>query len=208
MGEPRGIRTFRAGVDAYDRHVGRYTDQLAGRLLEVAGVAPGQRALDVGCGPGAVTRALAAVVGGDRVAAVDPTPSFVEACRARVPGAAVREAAAEQLPFDADSFDVVLSQLVVNFMSDAPAAVEEMHRVAKPGAVVAAAVWDYAEGMTFLRRFWDAARSVDPRADASDEAKIMRYCSPSELAALWNGTALADVTTGALTARASYGSFD
>src|SRR4051794_34250663 len=150
MEEPHGIRTFRAGADAYDRHVGRYTDELAAQLLEVAGVTAGQRALDVGCGPGAVTRSLAAVVGAERVAAIDPTSSFVEACRARVPGADVREAAAERIPFGADGFDVVLSQLVVNFLTDAPAAVGEMRRVAKPGAVVAAAVWDYADGMTFL----------------------------------------------------------
>src|SRR5215207_998079 len=180
MEGPSGAATFRASADTYDRHVGRYTGELATRLLEAAAVEPGGHALDVGCGPGAVTRALAALLGAENVAAIDPSEPFAEACRARVPGADVRVGAAEQLPFADDSFDAVLSQLVLNFMSDAPVAVAEMRRVAKSGGVVAAAVWDYADGMTFLRRFWDAARAIDPQAAARDEGQIMRYCSPPE----------------------------
>src|SRR5215216_1084102 len=86
---------FRASADAYDQHVGRYTHELATRLVETAGVQPGQCVLDVGCGPGSLTRVLAATVGADRVAAVDPSGPFVAACRARVPAADVRLASAE-----------------------------------------------------------------------------------------------------------------
>src|SRR5215213_4541265 len=120
MEGPSGTAAFRAGADAYDRHVGRYTDELAQHLIAAAGIAPGQRVLDVGCGPGAVTKALAAAVGADRVSAIDPTPAFVTACLDRVPGADVRMAAAEQLPFPGNTFDATLSQLVLNFMDDAP----------------------------------------------------------------------------------------
>jgi SAM-dependent methyltransferase len=95
---PSGASTFLAAADAYDRHIGRYGPSLAAGLIEAAGIAPGQRALDVGCGPGALTRALGAALGGGFVAAVDPSPPFAEACRARVPEADVRVAAARRCP--------------------------------------------------------------------------------------------------------------
>jgi SAM-dependent methyltransferase len=209
MPDPAGAATFQAPAAAYDRHIGRYADGLAVLLLDAVGVRAGQRALDVGCGPGALTRALAAALGAQRVAAVDPSPPFVEACRGRVPGADVRQGAAETLPFDAASFDVVLSQLVVNFMTDAVAGVGEMRRVAKPGGIVASAVWDYADGMTLLRRFWDAATRVDPeRAPGRDEGRVMQWCSPGELESLWSQAGLGEVSSGELHAHARYESFD
>src|SRR5688500_7691257 len=113
-----GASTFRVGGDAYQRFVGRYGQALAQRLCAAAGVQPGTRALDVGCGPGALTRVLADLLGAEAVAGVDPSEPFVSACRERVPGADVRLASAEALPFEDDEFDAVLSQLVVNFMAD------------------------------------------------------------------------------------------
>jgi len=207
--EGRAGAEFRTSAEAYDRHVGRYTDELAAALVEVAGVRPGQRALDVGCGPGALTRALATITGADDVAAVDPSPPYADACRARVPNADVRVATAKALPFADDTFDVVLSQLVLNFMSDAPAGVREMRRVARPGTTVGACVWDYADGMTLLRRFWDAALRVDPEGAAQrDEGRVMPYCTPPELEALWTGARLDDVASGELHAGARYEDFD
>jgi len=207
--EGSGAAAFRTSAQAYDRHVGRYTDELAAALAEVAGVEPGQRALDVGCGPGALTRALAAIVGAENVAAVDPSPPYADACRARVPNADVRVGAAEALPFDDQAFDVVLSQLVLNFMTDAPAGVGEMRRVARTGATVGACVWDYAGGMTLLRRFWDAALRVDPaNASSHDEGQVMRFCTPPELEALWVDTGLSHVASGELQTSARYADFD
>lgn len=100
----------------------------------------------------------------------------------------------------------MLSQLVVNFLADAPAGVAAMVRAARPGGVVAAAVWDYAGEMTMLRAFWDAALELDP--DAPDEGRTMRYCSERELADLWRGAGLGDVRTTALVADAGYEDFD
>jgi SAM-dependent methyltransferase len=209
MGGTMGAATFIAPADAYDRHIGRYGASLAAGLVAAAGIAPGQRALDVGCGPGALTQALAVALGGASVAAVDPSPPFAEACRGRVPEADVRVAAAEALPFDDGGFDAVLSQLVLNFMTDAAAGVGEMRRVARPGGVVAACVWDYADGMTLLRCFWDAALEVDPEgAPAHDEGRVMRFCTPAELEGLWRGADLADVRCGALDATAGYEDYD
>ena len=106
----------------------------------------GQRALDVGCGPGALAVALADVLGPESVAAVDPSEPFVEVCRARAPGTDVRVTRAEDLPFAAGEFDAVLAQLVVQRLDDAPRGVAEMRRVARPGGVVAACTWDFASG--------------------------------------------------------------
>lgn len=200
---------FRASADAYDRFVGRYAPALARALIDFAGVESDASALDVGCGPGAVTRELVARGGAEHVSAVDPSEPFVDACRARNPGVYVAVAPAEALPFEDDSFDAVLSQLVVNFMRDAHAGVREKVRVARPGAVVAACVWDYAGEMTLLRAFWDAAREVDPqRGAAADEGVVMRWCAEGELAQLWREAGLEDVRFGALTVAAQYESFD
>ncbi len=198
--------SFEADAAVYDRFVGRYAPQLSAALIEVAGVGVGERVLDVGCGPGGLTRVLAELVGAERVAAVDPSTSFVEACRARVPGADVRIGAAEALPFDTATFDVVLSQLVVNFMRDADAGVAEMRRAAREGGRVASCVWDYAEGMTMLRAFWDGAIDIDPAAP--DEGRTMRYCSEAGLGELWRRAGLRDVETGALDVEAWYEDFD
>jgi SAM-dependent methyltransferase len=181
MAELRGAATFRTSAEAYDRHIGRYGPALARALIEAANVSAGQRALDVGCGPGALTAVLSEVLGPNRVTAVDPSDPFVEACARRRPGVDVRVGSAEALPFADHSFDVTLAQLVLNFMNDPRAGVGEMGRVTRPGGVVAAAVWDYAGEMTLLRRFWDAAVSLDPDAADRDEGRSMPYCSPEEL---------------------------
>lgn len=204
-----GAETFRASADAYDRLVGRYGAQLASSLIDFASVAPGIRALDVGCGPGALAAALAGRLGTGNVGAADPSEPFVEACRARLPGVEVVLAAAEALPFAEGTFDATLSQLVVNFMRDAEAGVREMARVTGPGGVVASCVWDYAGEMTLLRAFWDAAREVDPeRAAAADEAVVMRWCAEGELADLWRGCGLRDVRFGPLVVNATYTDFE
>jgi SAM-dependent methyltransferase len=197
---------FQASGDLYDRFVGRYGSALGDALLDFAEVRSGMRVLDVGCGSGALAGRAAELVGPGNVAGVDPSQPFVESCRARVPDADVRVAAAESLPFPDDSFDTVLSQLVVNFIGDAPKGVAEMARVAKPGGVVAACVWDYAVGMRMLRAFWDAAVELD--ASAPDEGAFMRNATPGELEELWVQGDLADVETSTLEVEAEYDDFD
>lgn len=208
MSEVRGAATFRTSADAYDRHIGRYGPELAAALIAAAGLQPGLRALDVGCGPGALATALSELLGAENVAAVDPSEPFAQACAARLPGVRVEVAAAEALPFPDASFDAALSQLVVSFMTDAAAGVREMRRVTRSGGTVAAAVWDYANGMTLLRRFWDAAVALDPQAESLDEGRTMRYCNPDELAQLWAEAGLEEVATSALDVGADYDDFD
>ena len=113
MSDAPGAATFRTPADAYDRHIGRYGGELARALIAAAGVRPGDRALDVGCGPGALTAALVAAIGAANVAAVDPSAPFAEACRRRLPGVRVEIARAEALPFPDAGFDHAFAQLVV-----------------------------------------------------------------------------------------------
>lgn len=204
-----GAETFLSSSEAYDRHVGRYGAKLAAVLVEFAGIEPGMRALDVGCGPGALTSVLAQRLGAANVCGADPSEPFVQACRAGLPGVEVFVAGAEALPFPEDSFDAVLSQLVVNFMGDPVAGVREMARVTRPGGVIASCVWDYAGEMSLLRTFWDAAREIAPEAAAaSDEGVVMRFSGEGELAELWSATGLRDVRFGHLIVPASYADFE
>ena len=207
MADVPGAATFQTPADAYDRHVGRYGSELAPALAGIAGLRPGQRALDVGCGPGALTAELVARLGPDHVAAVDPSAPFADACRRRLPGVRVEIAAAEALPFPDSEFDAVLSQLVVNFMSDPQAGLGEMRRVIRPGGTVAAAVWDYAGDMILLRRFWDAAVAHDPSARERDEGLCMPFCTSEALGELWWEAGLAAVRVSAATVAADYDGF-
>jgi SAM-dependent methyltransferase len=197
--------TFAVAGDAYDRYMGRYSRELAPRLIEFAGIEPGMRVLDVGCGPGPLTEPLAERVGADHVAAADPSEPFVAACAERVPGADVRRAVAEELPWPDKAFDAALAQLVVNFMRDAYVGVGEMRRVVRPGGVVAACTWDYGDGMQLLRTFWAAARDLDP--DAPDEALTMRYITPDDLDELWRHVGCNEITTEPIVVDSRYADF-
>jgi SAM-dependent methyltransferase len=162
--------TFEVAAEAYDRFMGRYSQQLSPQLAELAGVRAGQHVLDVGCGPGALTAELVGRVGADAVSAVDPSEAFVAAARDRYPGVDVQRATAEQLPFEDGAFDAVLAQLVVHFMADPVAGLREMKRVSSSGGTVAASVWDHAGERTPLAAFWRAARELDPEVE--DESAL------------------------------------
>ena len=148
--------------EAYDRFMGRYSRLLAADLADWLEVAAGQRAVDVGCGPGALTGVLVERLGADHVAAVDPSSSFVEACRSRFPGVDVRLAAAESLPFDGAGFDVAAACLVVHFMTNPVGGLTEMARVTRPGGRVGATVWDLAGGREPMAPLWQVMRELDP----------------------------------------------
>jgi ubiquinone/menaquinone biosynthesis C-methylase UbiE len=208
MSATSAAQTFLHGADVYDQHIGRYGSELAVELIKFADVRSGQQVLDVGCGPGALTRQLVPLLGADHVAAIDPSPPFVEACQDRLPGVRVQVAAAEALPFDDGVFDATLAQLVVNFMTDAVSGLREMCRVTRSGGIVAAAVWDYAGQMTLLRHFWDAVIALDPTAAELDEGRSMRYSTPEELQALWTAAGLEQIKITGVVVTAGYEGFE
>ncbi|HLF41936.1 MAG TPA: class I SAM-dependent methyltransferase [Acidimicrobiia bacterium] len=161
--------SFFVGANAYDRFMGRYSMPLAPQLADFAGVEAGQVVLDVGCGPGALTGELVRRLGPAAVSAVDPSEPFVAATRERYPGVSVRRGAAEELPFEDQTFDAALAQLVVHFMTNPVAGLGEMARVTRQHGVVAACVWDYGGGRGPLNLFWAAARELDP--DVEDQSQ-------------------------------------
>src|SRR5262245_3108204 len=151
--------------------MGRYSGPLAPAFADFAEIASGPQVLDVGCGTGMLTGELVRRLGAGSVTAVDPSAAFVAAMEERFPGVDVRQAPAEQLPFDDARFDASLAQLVVHFMTDPVAGLTEMRRVTKPGGVVAACVWDHAGGQGPLAAFWRGAHALDPNAiDESSRA--------------------------------------
>ncbi|MEP6665724.1 MAG: methyltransferase domain-containing protein, partial [Nocardioidaceae bacterium] len=133
--------SFDVTADAYHQFMGRYSEPLAIAFADLAGARAGMRALDVGCGPGALTAELVTRLGPDAICAIDPSESFVAAVRARFPGVDVRSGVAEQLPFPDETFDLALAELVVHFMTDPVAGLQEMARVTRPAGQIAACVW-------------------------------------------------------------------
>ncbi len=196
---------FDVAPDAYGRFMGRYAEPLAVEFVEWAGVGPGQRALDVGCGPGTVTARLVERLGAGAVAAVDPSTTFVAATRERFPDVDVRRGVAERLPFPDGAFDAALAQLVVHFMSDPVAGLREMARVTRPDGVVAACVWDHAGGQGPLSVFWQAVRDIDP--DHPGEADLAGT-RQGHLEELSRAAGLELVEVGALSVTVPYASFD
>jgi SAM-dependent methyltransferase len=186
--------------------MGRYSRPLAVAFADAAGVAAGQSALDVGCGPGALTGVLVDRLGAGSVSAFDPSPPFVAECAARHPGVAVRLGQAEAVPFAAGSFDRVLAQLVLHFVTDPARCIREFRRVLRPGGVAAACVWDFGEGMQMLRLFWDSALLVDP--SAPDEARTLRFGREGEIAEILTQAGLDDVVETTLVVDSTYAGFD
>lgn len=189
--------------DAYDRYIGRYSRELAPRFIDFAGVDRGP-VLDLGCGPGGLSLALASRLGAQGVAAVDPSESFVAACRARVPGADIRLARAESLPFAPATFEGLLAQLVLSFLSDAPRAMAEAMRVVRPGGTVAACMFA-SDGLAVSATFWRAALRFDPAAP--DDARLP-FRKEEDLLALFRSAGLRDVASGRIDLEARYADFD
>jgi SAM-dependent methyltransferase len=195
--------SFDVSGNSYDRFMGRYSRELAPAFADFAEVEPGQRALDVGCGSGVLTEELARRVGADHVAGADPSP-LLDACAERVPGADLKRAAAEDLPWPDDSFDAALAQLVVHFMSDVEAGIAEMARVTRRGGAVAACTWDFSGGMKLLGTFWESARALEPGAVETETSAF----DEARLDALWRGAGLGDVEVDALVVSSRYEDFD
>jgi SAM-dependent methyltransferase len=206
LDEVEGARTFAVAGTTYDSFMGRYSIALAEQFADAAGVVAGDRAIDVGCGPGALTGVLVARLGAEAVYACDPSPPFRDECAARHPGVVVKPGRAESIPFETDAVDHAMAQLVLHFVSEPRQAALEMARVVRPGGRVSACVWDFDEGMQMLRGFWDAALSLDP--DAPDEARTLRFGRPGEIAETFASAGLEEIVESTLSVESTYQSFD
>ena len=179
----RDLVTFEVSGEAYGRFMGRFSEPLAVPFADAAELVPGDRVLDVGCGPGALTAELSRRVGQTSVSAVDPSAPFVAALRQRLPEVDVHQATAEQLPFADDTFDAALAQLVVHFMADPVAGLRQMRRVTRQGGRLLACVWDHAGESGPLSIFIRAALDLDPAAPHELDRAGVREGHLAQLAA-------------------------
>ncbi|MDX6748544.1 methyltransferase domain-containing protein [Geminicoccaceae bacterium 1502E] len=167
--------------ERYEAYVGRWSRMVAAEFLSWLAAPPGLAWLDVGCGTGALSGAVARSCAPGRLAGIDPSAGFLALAREQVPTAELHEGDAQALPFPDASFDRAVSGLVLNFVPDPARAVAEMARVLRPGGEAALYVWDYAGRMELMRRFWDAAAALDPAASALDEGRRSPICHPGRL---------------------------
>jgi len=187
-------------ADAYDRFMGRWSRQVAKAFIQWLAPPASWNWLEVGCGTGALTQAIYLNAHPASVVACDPSPQFVSFARRSFANPAITflEAGADELPHREDGFDVVASGLVLNFIPSLDLAVRSMISRLRPGGMLAAYVWDYAEGMQFLRIFWEAAVELDPAAAGLDEGQRFPICHPQALTDLLEGAGLDLVESRAL----------
>lgn len=196
--------SFLVSADSYARFMGRFSEPLAVEFVDAAGVHRGQRALDVGCGPGALSAVLVERLGAENVVGIDPSEMFVAAFGERFPGVEVHAGGAEQMPFADDRFDTCLAELVVSFMTDPVAGLTEMARVTRPGGIIAACVWDLVGDSGPLSTFWRAARDLDPEAvDESDRPGARE----GHLVELFEQAGLHDLVPSTITATVQFATF-
>jgi SAM-dependent methyltransferase len=196
--------------DAYEAYVGRWSRRIARSFVPALAVPTGREWLDVGCGTGALAATVLASADPASLLGVDPSEGFLAEAGRQIDDRRVsfRVADARSLPFGDDAFDAVVSGLAVNFVPEPDEAAAELARVARPGGVVAAYVWDYADGMQMMRYFWDAAASVDPAGAEADEGRRFPLCAPAPLRALWTAAGLRDVTVRAIEIPTVFTGFD
>jgi ubiquinone/menaquinone biosynthesis C-methylase UbiE len=197
--------SFEVAGEAYDRFMGRYSQPLAAHFVDLLEVRAGQRALDVGCGPGALTAPLVDRLGADHVSAIDPSAPFVETCRARFPEVDVRRGSAESLPWDDDSYDVAAACLVVHFMTDPVAGMSEMRRVTRDDGWVGATVWDLAGSRAPMAPLWTAMAEVSPQ---QPDERDLQGGSRESLRSIMEGAALRDVEVVELPVTVTHPSFE
>lgn len=211
MNAPASSTFVAADGDGYELQMGRWSRRLCEPFLDFAGTAPGESILDVGCGTGALEDALLRRCRFGRLQAVDFSPVYVEhaARRIRDPRVSFEVGDACALNLPDGSFDRVLSLLVLHFVPKAEQAVAEMKRVARPGAVVAAAVWDARGSFVANRLFFDTAAALDPKAGERRARNYTRPMTrPGELANAWRAAGLLEVRESLLGIRMEFASFE
>lgn len=187
-------------ANAYELYVGRWSRLVAAEFLRWLAPGSGQAWADVGCGTGALTAALLADYEPAAVYGLDRSAYFLADTRKRILDGRFRpvQGNAVRLPWAAGSCDSVVSGLVLNFVPDPAGMVREMARVTRPGGVVALYVWDYREGMQFMRYFWDVVKSVSPPDASLDEGDRFPLCQPKPLRALLKEAGLRKVESRAI----------
>jgi SAM-dependent methyltransferase len=186
--------------DAYESYMGRWSRRLAALFLDWLALPTGLDWLDVGCGTGALSDAICRRRRPHSLVGCDLSPDFVSFARNSIPDcpATFIVASADNLPGEGSGFDVIISGLALNFLPEPVKALQLMRARLRPDGTLAAYVWDYAEGMQFLRIFWDEATAMDPSASQLDEAYRFPLCQPDRLADLFLRAGMEAVATTSL----------
>src|SRR5215475_3650902 len=212
MRAPAAASTYHATDGAaYEVFLGRWTRRLAQPLLDFAEFPEEGRLLDVGCGTGSLAHAMAARWPGRTVIGVDVAAPYVAFARSqhRSDNLTFEQADAAKLPYADASFAGVTAQLVLNFVPDVAAALNEMKRVTMRGGRLVAAVWDFRGGLVYQRIFWDTAAGIDANAAAArDKLFSGALALPDGLTALFASTGLAQVERTSITIRMDYANFE
>ena len=204
--------TFMASSgDGYEFQMGRWSRRLAEPFLDFSGCRDGETILDAGCGTGSLTFALARRAQDLRIQGIDFSPVYIAHARQHNHDSniAFRVGDICSLPFADASFDRVLSLLVLHFVPNTDRAVSEMRRVARPGATVAAAVWDARGGVVAPRMFLDTAATLDQKGNELRARSCTRPMTrPGELLAAWRTAGFIDIRETMLTIRMEFASVD
>jgi len=176
-----------ANGNLYERYVGRWSRPVAREFLQWLAVSAGSQWLDVGCGTGALSQTILEVSEPAGITALDRSEAFVAFASSQITDERVRFEVgdAQTLRSDIGPFDAIVSGLVLNFIPQPDQALAGMKRVARTGGLVAAYVWDYAEGMQLMRHFWDAAVALDPKVSDIDEVKRFPHSRPEPMKELF-----------------------
>jgi len=195
---------------SYEAYMGRWSRLTALEFVRWLDREPGLSWLDVGCGTGALSRAVLGHAAPRMLLAIDRSPAYARAARERLAHERARFAVgdAQALPVAAHEHDVAISALVLNFVSQPERMIREMRRTIRVGGALALYVWDYAGRMELIRHFWDAAVEVDPGAEALDEAKRFPVCRPDSLRSLLENEGLCGVEVEALDVVTRFADFD
>jgi SAM-dependent methyltransferase len=196
--------------DLYESYVGRWSRIVAREFIHWLAIPDNHRWLDVGCGTGALSQTVVEIANPQKLKGIDRSEGFLQFARQRVrhSQASFEAGDAQALPVEAETYDVAISGLVLNFVPEPSQMVAEMRRAVRQGGTVALYIWDYAGKMQMMRHLWNAAAALDPGALRLDEGRRFPLCNPEALAQLFEESGLSNVEARPIDIATDYRDFD
>lgn len=205
---PKNKSDLWGNTEAYENYMGRWSKKVAPLFLQWLDAPKKKSWIDIGCGTGGLTELIANTCEPVSIIGVDMAEGFVAIARSRVKEAVFRVESADKLDLPNDSVDYAVSALVLNFVPDAQAALNELARVVRPGGTVALYVWDYAGHMQIMRNFFDTAILFDARSAEFDDGINAPICRPTPLKNALASAGLANISVTALDIPTAFDNFD